>query len=106
MGLLTQGGRYGYEIRRELEQEFGAEWRIDFGQLYRLLASIERKGWVAVRLVPGTQGPTRRVYGLTRQGGARFDRWLGAPPETAEHGRDEFPLKVRFGIARGPACVS
>jgi DNA-binding PadR family transcriptional regulator len=106
MGLLTRGARYGYEIRRELEAEFGPEWRIDFGQLYRLLASIERKGWVAARRAPGTQGPARRVYGLTRQGRGEFSRWLHAPLGTAEHGRDEFPLKVRFGIACDPARVA
>lgn len=106
MGLLRGGARYGYEIRRELEARFGPEWRIDFGQLYRLLASSERKGWVATRPAPGKQGPARRMYGLTRQGRAEFSRWLQAPLDTAGHGRDEFPLKLRFGIACDPARVA
>jgi len=106
MGLLTRGARYGYEIRRELEDEFGPQWRIDFGQLYRLLASIERKGWVTARLTPGKQGPARRVYGLSRSGRAELRRWLDAPPTDAEHGRDEFPLKLRFGLVLNPASVA
>ncbi|MFI5397846.1 MAG: substrate-binding domain-containing protein [Candidatus Binatia bacterium] len=106
MGLLARGERYGYEIRGELEAEFGSEWRIDFGQLYRLLASIRREGWVAVRVEPGKQGPDRRVYAITRRGRAELKRWLRGPVITSEHGRDEFPLKVRFGMASGPVYIA
>lgn len=105
LGVLTRGDRYGYEIRGQLEEEFGAQWRLDFGQLYRVLATIQHKGWIAGRMQPGTQGPARRVYALTTRGRAEFRTWLRGPLDRSEHGRDEFPLKVRFGMTAHPARV-
>ncbi len=99
LGVLTRGDRYGYEIRRQLEDEFGADWRLDFGQLYRALGAMQRSGWIAGRVEPGRQGPARRVYALTNRGRAEFRRWLRQPVERSEHGRDELPLKLRFAMA-------
>jgi len=98
IGLLSRGARHGYEIRRALAEELGPEWRLDFGQLYRLLASMQRKGWVVARIEPGTQGPDRKVYAITRDGRAELKRWLDQPAANVQRGRDEFPVKLRFGL--------
>jgi DNA-binding PadR family transcriptional regulator len=105
LGLLARGERYGYELRRELEDEFGPAWRIDFGQLYRLLASMKRRGWVKVRLEPGEQGPDRKVYALTVRGRKELQRWLSEPAAIAERGRDEFLVKLRLGLAADVAST-
>ena len=49
LGVLARGPRHGYELRRALEEELGADWRVDYGQLYRVLARLERAGWVRLR---------------------------------------------------------
>lgn len=99
MGLLAHGRpRHGYELRQRLEEELGPEWRLDFGQLYRLLATMNRKGWVTATLQPGPHGPQRKVYALTRQGRAELRGWLGRPAGS-ERGRDEFALKLKLGLA-------
>ena len=98
IGLLSRGARHGYEIRRALAEDLGPEWRLDFGQLYRLLASMQRKGWVVARIEPGTQGPDRKVYAITRGGRAELKRWLNQPAAKVQRGRDEFPVKLRFGL--------
>jgi molybdate-binding protein/DNA-binding PadR family transcriptional regulator len=105
LGLLGRGERYGYELRRELEDEFGPAWRMDFGQLYRLLATMTRRGWVQVRREPGEQGPDRKVYTLTAPGRAELQRWLREPGAAAERGRDEFLVKLRLGLARDTAAT-
>jgi molybdate-binding protein/DNA-binding PadR family transcriptional regulator len=99
LGLLTRGKRHGYDLRRELAEEFGPEWRLDFGQLYRLLAAMKRKGWVAARLEAGTHGPDRKVYAITGRGHAELKRWLNDPGARMHRGRDEFAVKLRFGLA-------
>jgi molybdate-binding protein/DNA-binding PadR family transcriptional regulator len=99
LGLLTRGERHGYELRHELADEFGPEWRLDFGQLYRLLASMKRKGWVVARLEPGTHGPDRKVYAITARGRGELKRWLSEPVARMQRGRDEFVVKLRFGLA-------
>lgn len=106
MGLLAEGEHYGYQLRREIEAELGPEWRIDFGQLYRLLATITRKRWVTVRLQPGTRGPRRKLYSLTKRGRAEFERWLARPVATREFGRDELVAKLRFGWQQRRATLA
>jgi molybdate-binding protein/DNA-binding PadR family transcriptional regulator len=110
LGLLTRGKRHGYELRHELAEEFGPEWRLDFGQLYRLLASMKCKGWVLARLEPGTHGPDRKVYAITGRGRVELKRWLSEPVARMQRGRDEFAVKLRFGLARQraplPALIS
>ena len=104
MGLLARGERYGYQLRGELEEEFGPEWRIDFGQLYRQLASMTRKGWLHVRVAPGTRGPDRKLYALTPRGRSELRHWLRQPAAESVRGRDEFPVKLRLSVAaRTPA---
>jgi molybdate-binding protein/DNA-binding PadR family transcriptional regulator len=99
LGLLTRGKRHGYDLRRELAQEFGPEWRLDFGQLYRLLTAMKRKGWVAAHLEAGTHGPDRKVYAITGHGRAELKRWLNDAGARLQRGRDEFAVKLRFGLA-------
>jgi molybdate-binding protein/DNA-binding PadR family transcriptional regulator len=99
LGLLARGERHGYDLRHELAEEFGPGWRLDFGQLYRLLASMKRKGWVGARLEPGPHGPDRKVYAITARGRVELKRWLSEPVARVQRGRDEFDVKLRFGLA-------
>lgn len=106
LGLLARGPRYGYRLRQELEDEFGPEWRIDFGQLYRLLSTIQRRGWVDVQVEPGDQGPERKMYSLTARGQAELQRWL-AQPAAAGRGaerRSEFLVKLRLRLEADEAA--
>jgi len=103
LGLLTAGERCGYELREELEVEFGPEWRIDFGQLYRVLAKIEGAGWARVKTLPSARGPERKMYRLTRSGRAELRRWIREPEARASRRRDELPLKLRFAMGVKPA---
>jgi molybdate-binding protein/DNA-binding PadR family transcriptional regulator len=76
MGVLARGERYGYELRRALEEDLGAEWRLDFGQLYRALGTMAEKGWVSFRTAAGQRGPARKVYRLTAAGRREMERWF------------------------------
>lgn len=106
LALLARGPRYGYWLRRELEDEFGPAWRMDFGQLYRLLSTMRRRGWVNVHVKASAQGPERKVYALTACGQAEFQRWLSDPaPGVGQDAqrRDEFLVKLRLRMDAGDA---
>jgi molybdate-binding protein/DNA-binding PadR family transcriptional regulator len=90
LGLLLDGERYGYELKRRIDAEFAPFWQIDFAQLYRSLAKLTRAGWVKVRVEPGTAGPARKVYALTPRGRAALNEWLSKPAAD----RDEFLVQV------------
>jgi molybdate-binding protein/DNA-binding PadR family transcriptional regulator len=95
LGLLARGARHGYELRRELERELGPDWRVDFGQLYRVLARMERAGWVRVKQEVRVGGPARKVRMITAQGRRELARWSTQPAPTARH-RHAVVVQQRF----------
>jgi len=92
LGLLKQGERYGYEIKRCVALEYTPFWRIDFGQLYRSLAKMTRAGWVHARTEKSAGGPDRKIYTLTPKGDEEFTKWINQPARD----RDEFFVKLRL----------
>jgi molybdate-binding protein/DNA-binding PadR family transcriptional regulator len=99
---LKDGEQHGYELRQALASVFGPEWQVDFGHLYRTLASLRRAGWIAERSAPSARGPRRRTYHLTTAGRTEFTRWLAAPAAIVR-GRDELPVKLHFAARHAPA---
>lgn len=97
LGLLVHGERHGYDLKHTVDQEFTPFWRIDFAQLYRSLARMKRSGWIHSRIKPGSAGPDRKMYKLTRSGRKVFKAWLHAPVTS----RDEFFVKLRLANAAG-----
>jgi molybdate-binding protein/DNA-binding PadR family transcriptional regulator len=97
LGLLVRGERHGYDLKRTIDQEFAPFWRIDFAQLYRSLAKMQREGWVKAHVEPGAGGPDRKVYALTARGRRVLNAWLAQ----AAHSRDEFFVKLRLAADAG-----
>ena len=84
--LLAEGPSHGYELADALESLL-EEGRVDFGNLYRLLRSLEAEGLVASAWSDDTPGPLKRIYELTGEGSALLDTWaeslLGSQRRTA-----------------------
>jgi DNA-binding PadR family transcriptional regulator len=68
---------HGYELI-ELLPELSGEERIDVGNLYRTLRSLEEEGLVTSEWRPDLPGPTKRTYTLTAEGHAVLAAWLVA----------------------------
>lgn len=103
LGLLVRGERHGYELKRIVDQEFAPFWRIDFAQLYRSLAKMQRAGWVKTRVERGAAGPDRKVYAVTALGKRALAAWLVEPARD----RNEAFVKLRLAADAGgsPAPV-
>jgi molybdate-binding protein/DNA-binding PadR family transcriptional regulator len=98
LGLLARREAHGYALRRDLERELGPNWRIDFGQLYRVLARMERAGWVRVRRKVTAGGPARKVRAITAKGRRELARWTARPAGPVRR-RDSTPVQRRFAAA-------
>jgi PadR family transcriptional regulator PadR len=72
--LLAEGPSHGYEIADTLEGLLD-EGRVDFGNLYRLLRSLEDEGLISSSWSEAAPGPQKRVYELTDEGAALLDAW-------------------------------
>jgi DNA-binding PadR family transcriptional regulator len=103
LAMLASSPAHGYELKRELEQHFGAALPpLNTGQIYTSLARLERDGLVDADRVAQDSRPNKRVYRLTAQGQAALDEWV-TQPTPGTRLRDEFFMKLvlagRAGIA-------
>jgi PadR family transcriptional regulator, regulatory protein PadR len=75
--LLASRPTHGYELI-ELLPELSGDGRVDVGNLYRTLRSLEDEGLVASEWSADLPGPTKRTYTLTDEGHAVLSSWLRA----------------------------
>jgi poly-beta-hydroxybutyrate-responsive repressor len=74
---LREGPLHGYELLERIP-ELGVEGRVDIGNLYRLLRSLEEEGLVSSEWSADLPGPAKRTYELTDEGRRLLDRWAEA----------------------------
>ena len=75
--LLRERPLHGYELLERIP-ELGVERRVDIGNLYRLLRSLEDEGLVRSEWSADLPGPAKRTYELTDEGRRLLDRWAEA----------------------------
>jgi PadR family transcriptional regulator, regulatory protein PadR len=75
--LLRERPLHGYELIERLPEVVG-EGRVDVGNLYRLLRSLEAEGVVSSEWSAELPGPAKRTYELTAEGRRLLDRWAEA----------------------------
>ncbi len=75
--LLADRPTHGYELLERLPEVSGDE-RVDVGNLYRMLRSLENEGLVASEWSPELPGPAKRTYTLTDDGRDVLTSWLPA----------------------------
>src|SRR5262245_23643574 len=96
LAILSEEPSHGYAILAKLEKRIGGVCGISYGQVYRVLAGLERRGLIVGRAVQVARRPTRRVYDLSEAGRADVQRWLvEAPARTMFFGTD-FYLRLPF----------
>ena len=76
--LLSERPMHGYELLERVPALAREERRVDLGNLYRLLRSLEEEGIVASDWDASLTGPAKRVYRLTPSGEALLGRWAAA----------------------------
>jgi PadR family transcriptional regulator, regulatory protein PadR len=97
--LLREGPMHGYELL-ERASELGVEGRVDVGNLYRLLRSLEEEGIVSSEWDRELPGPAKRTYALTPAGRSLLDKWAEAL-RRAETVIDGFLKRYDEGRERG-----
>ncbi len=82
--LLSERPMHGYELLERVPGLLRDERRLDLGNLYRLLRSLEEEGIVHSEWDAGLPGPAKRVYRLTDAGRALLGRWTEALRDARE----------------------
>jgi DNA-binding PadR family transcriptional regulator len=97
LALLSEGPKYGLQLRQEFEARTGEVWPLNVGQVYTTLQRLERDGFVEAEGAPG-DGP-QKSYRITSEGGHDLTEWLRTPPETMPPPRDELVIKILVSLA-------
>jgi DNA-binding PadR family transcriptional regulator len=92
LALLSEGPRYGLQLREEFEARTGEVWPLNVGQVYTTLQRLERDGLVQSDEA-GDEGP-QKGFQITEAGAAELASWLRTPPDLSSPPRDELVMKV------------
>jgi DNA-binding PadR family transcriptional regulator len=96
LALLSEGSKYGLQLRHEFEERTGEVWPLNVGQVYTTLQRLERDGLVASD-GDGEDGP-QKAFRITDAGVAELEQWLRTPPDLSSPPRDELVIKVLVAI--------
>ena len=80
LALLSEGPKYGLQLRQEFESRTGEVWPLNVGQVYTTLQRLERDGLVESD-DPEGDGP-QKGFRITPAGGRELAEWLRTPPDT------------------------
>jgi DNA-binding PadR family transcriptional regulator len=99
LALLSEGPKYGLQLREEFEANTGQVWPLNGGQVYTTLQRLERDGLVvapgnAEELEPGPQ----KAYRITQAGSDELAQWLRVPPDLSTPPRDDLVMKVLIAV--------
>jgi len=96
LALLSEGPKYGLQLREEFEARTGEVWPLNVGQVYTTLQRLERDG-----LIEGDDteavGP-QKGFQITEEGERELAGWLRTPPDLASPPRDELVMKVLVAV--------
>ncbi|HSK46760.1 MAG TPA: PadR family transcriptional regulator [Coriobacteriia bacterium] len=99
LAVLNRRSMHGYDLRRDLEDELGSAWAINYGQIYTTLERMVRDGLVVQsETVVTAEAPDRKLYTITPAGRTELHRWFLASEDDADTGRDELHAKIMLGL--------
>jgi DNA-binding PadR family transcriptional regulator len=103
LALLSEGPKYGLQLREEFEARTGEVWPLNVGQVYTTLQRLERDGLVAAVgedsvNETGAQGAPQKAYQITDVGTVELARWLRVPPDLSTPPRDDLVMKILIAI--------
>jgi len=92
LALLSEGPKYGLQLREEFEARTGEVWPLNVGQVYTTLQRLERDG--LVESDDAAQDGPQKTFRITAEGQQELAGWLRTPPDMSAPPRDELVMKV------------
>jgi DNA-binding PadR family transcriptional regulator len=96
LALLSEGPKYGLQLREEFESGTGEVWPLNVGQVYTTLQRLERDG--LVESDDTTEVGPQKGFRITAAGAEELAGWLRTPPDLSSPPRDELVMKVLVAL--------
>ena len=100
LALLSEGPKYGLQLREEFEARTGEVWPLNVGQVYTTLQRLERDGLVESDDAgqDGREKTPQKAFRITAAGTRELTRWLRTPSDMSSPPRDELVMKVLVAL--------
>jgi DNA-binding PadR family transcriptional regulator len=96
LALLSEGPKYGLQLRQEFEARTGEVWPLNVGQVYTTLQRLERDGFVESD--DTADEGAQKNFEITADGETELTRWLRTPPDLSSPPRDELVVKILVAL--------
>ena len=96
LALLSEGPKYGLQLREEFEARTGEVWPLNVGQVYTTLQRLERDG--LIESDGAAQDGPQKIFRITTQGERELAGWLRTPPDLSAPPRDELVMKALVAL--------
>lgn len=96
LALLSEGPKYGMQLKEEYEAATGDAWPLNVGQVYTTLQRLERDG--LVESTDAGEDDRQKDYRITDGGRAELGDWLSSPLGAGSPPRDELTTKVLVAL--------
>jgi DNA-binding PadR family transcriptional regulator len=96
LALLSDGPKYGMQLRDEYEGATGDVWPLNVGQVYTTLQRLERDGLVESDDTGADE--RQKAFRITAPGATELADWLQTPPGPTSPPRDELVTKVLVAL--------
>lgn len=98
LALLSEGPKYGLQLRQEFEARTGEVWPLNVGQVYTTLQRLERDGLVEPVEEGEGEAGSQKSFRITDEGAGELAAWLRTPPDLSLPPRDELVVKVLVSL--------
>jgi DNA-binding PadR family transcriptional regulator len=92
LALLSEGPKYGLQLREEFVARTGEVWPLNVGQVYTTLQRLERDG--LVESDDAAEAGPQKGFRITANGQQELTGWLRTPPDLSAPPRDELVIKT------------
>ncbi len=96
LALLSEGPKYGLQLREEFEARTGEVWPLNVGQVYTTLQRLERDG--LIESDGSGDDSAQKGFQITAAGERELIRWLRTPPDLSSPPRDELVMKILIAV--------
>lgn len=100
LALLREKDDYGYRLKKRFDENVGQQWRLNLGQVYQTLHTLESRGLIArsneveEEVDVSGMSQARRRFSLTDKGKRTLERWLTRRPGSVQPVRDELLIHL------------
>ncbi|MGK3614272.1 PadR family transcriptional regulator [Bacillus cereus] len=91
---LTSGPKYGYEIKKNIQNRLGENFELNHNMLYPSLRRFENMGAITKKVHTQVGKPNRNIYDITKTGEEIFSEMLRKFPEKLATNNIEFLVRI------------